>query len=65
MSKLLGVSGKLAREDAEQLVKDRLGEDELVALVHYTSQRRFAAPAREHERCDEHVGIEDGLQERR
>jgi hypothetical protein len=61
VGKLFGVTRKFARKDAEQLVENGLGYDELILFLDDAPQCRFATPAREDQSRDENVGVEDDL----
>ena len=65
MGQLFGVAREFAREHAEELVEDGLGKDELVALLDDAAQGRLAVSAREYQRRDQDVGVEDDPQERK
>ena len=59
--KLFLVPRELAREDAQQFVEDRFGEEELVPLFNDSEESRFPPAARKYQRRYQHVGIEDDL----
>jgi hypothetical protein len=61
MGELFGITREFAGQNAEQLIKDGLGDNELVLLLDNAPQRRFAAPAWENQSRDEDVGVEDDL----
>ncbi len=59
VGELFGIPRKLARKDAEQLIENGLGYNELILFLDYESQCRFATPTRENQSRDENVGVED------
>ena len=61
----LRIARKLACEHAEQLIQDRLGNQELIPLLDHALQGRVAASARKDERGNENVGVEYDPQARR
>ena len=61
VGELFGITRKFAGEDAEQLIENGLGHNELILFLDDPSQCRFATPARENQSRDENVGIEDDL----
>ena len=62
MREFLRIACKLACEDAEQLVENGLGDDELILLLHDAPERGFAAATRKHQSRYQDIGVEDDLQ---
>lgn len=58
---LFGVPRELSGKNAEELVEDWPGKNELVLLGDDAQQRLFTPAAGEHQRGDEHVGVEHDL----
>ena len=61
MGEFFSITRKLAGKDAEQLIENGLGDNELVLLLDNAPQRRFAAPAWKYQSRDEDVSVEDNL----
>ena len=58
---LFAVAAELPCEHAEKLVKDLLGEDELISTVDEPTKRFLSGTARKYESRNEDVRIEDYL----
>ena len=61
VGEFLSVARKLAGEDTEQLVENRLGDNKLILLLDNAPQCRFAASGWKDQGRDENVRVEDDL----